>query len=215
MFDPQLGPKIVSWISRLTGLPEADFAGLSLRRKLELIAQWHAAKMAAEHVTILLCGLLLVEERINERQAGKLVASSEVAGTPLGDFNYVSGLTGCFQEAARVFLPLLEQGAYRPFLRNDTGKAILDLCSEGAATEAGLSAPNVADAILKATLSPNRTRSMLRTLRTLMKRDPQAGPRLLRVLMEVRQNIPESALSADEAASRVIGTLEGDRSPSA
>lgn len=203
MIDPSIAPEIIKWLSRLTGMAESAFADLSLQEKADEIAKWYASKVVTEQVAILLCALAIVENDTNSRGLAKLFGSREATATALGEFNYVSGMSECPHTAEHVTLPLMGRKAYRPFLRRDTGKAILDLCAEAGFANSNVSPASVADGILKGGLSPSKARSILGTMRDFSKGDPQAIPRLLRALMALREQTVDVIAAVDEIDGKV------------
>jgi len=201
--DPRLGPEIIQWLGRVTGLPEDTFAGLSLADKLREITHWHASRVVAEQACLLMCALLMVEEGISASDLTKLLASKESKDTPLGAFSVVSGVCETPIVAETVALPLLECKAYRPFLRRDVGRAILAL-PQGEATPPA----HVADALLTNALAPTSALKLLKTMRQLSKRDPQAMPRLLRALVELRKEATDVVVGQPDA-EQVVEHMSG------
>ena len=205
MPNEQLPRHIREWQSRLTGLPESNFTGRALEEKLALLAHWHASKVVAEQMVVMLIAQIMVEEGLSAKDVGGYLGSREVKATPLGRFNFATGIAEWPLAVEKLFLPLLQYGGYRPFLRPDTAKAILDLCTGPEFAWAGLDPGNVADALYRRGLSPYVTKRTLRTLRALREFDPAAAQRMLQALSAVREQAVDTIVDLPKIGERIEG----------
>ena len=208
MENEQLLRSIGTWQSRVTGLPEQCFEGLDLQEKLDAMAQWHASKMVAEQVLALLVAQTMVEDDVTVRGLAAYLGCREARAAPLGRFNFVSGIAEWPGNVNRVFLPLLRSGGYRPFLRYDTAKAILDLCRTPGLSGAGLQPGDVADTIYRRGLSPSVAKRSLKTLAAFAKSDPEAARSQLEGLMAAREQAVPAIADLPDIDER-IEELEG------
>jgi hypothetical protein len=214
MQNEQLLRQITEWQSRLTGLPESCFEGLDLDRKLTEIARWHASKVVAEQMVVLLVAQAMLEDGMTAKDLATHLGSRESKATPLGRFNFVTGIAEWPGMVARVFLPLLRMGGYRPFLRYDTAKAVLDLCALFTVSDRSLRPGDVADTLYRRGLSPHVAKRTLQTLRAFGESAPRALPRLRQASAAVREQAVQTIADLPEIGECIEG-LEAVTSPDA
>lgn len=178
------------WQSRLTGLPDTIFEDRSLEALLDEAAQWHGKKIIAEQMVALLVAQTMVEHEAKAKDLALYFGSREARATPLGRFNFATGLAEWPGLVMRLFLPLLKLRGYRPFLRaaqpNETAHSILGLCKKGIFARAGLDPGDIADGLYARGLSPSTAMKALRTLLSFAEADPEAERALLRAIVATR-----------------------------
>ena len=214
MQNEQLLIRIREWQSRLTGLPESCFEGLDLEWKLTEIARWHASKVVAEQMVVLSVAQVMLEDGMTEKDLATHLGSREAKATPLGRFNFVTGIAEWPGMVARVFLPLLRMAGYRPFLRYDAAKAVLDLCAQFSVLDRSLRPGNVADTLYRRGLSPHVAKRTLRTMKAFGESQPEGPLRLWQAFAAAREQALKTIADLAETDERIEG-LETVTSPDA
>ena len=194
---------IRQWQSRLTGLPELSFEGHTFIENMQFVQQWHASKTVAEHMVFLTIMYEMLKDDLGSRDIASYLAADDMRKDPLGGWGIITGLTETPSLVERIYMPLLEGGGYRPFLRPDVIKAIVNLCSDPVFASAQLSAASIADALYQRRVTPRSAKTTISTVRRLSDHSPTAAVTIMEDLAAVRGAAEDTVVNLPDIAERI------------
>lgn len=191
---PDIFETLAYWRERLTGTRETT-TGETLEEGVDALLRWHARSIVAEQMVVLEMAHLMLRHKISTGDLASYLRSSGIREKkPLGRLAAVSGLHEWVRHTWQCFLPLLRCGAYRPFLRVNVIREMLALQNAPGCAPGTFDFGDAADLFYFDATPPYAAAKSLRDVRYMLRRHPEALPKLLEAIgLARRESAPDFA----------------------